>query len=198
MLRVHAFIEARLGDPELTPGAIAAAHHISFRYPHRLFEPQETTVAGWIRRRRLERCRRDLLDPALRWQPVAPIGARWGLANPAHFGRAFRAAYGVPPAEYRALAASSDGDAGGPLIEELPPSVRPCGHGTTRSAARRCGVVASAHASGGFHSVGAAAGTAISGASSGGPASSSRIRLAGSSLSRAASTQPALPAPAMR
>jgi hypothetical protein len=84
-----------------------------------------------------------------------------------------------------------------PLMEELPPSVHPCGHGTTRSPACRCGIVASAHAYGGFHSVGAAAGTGISAASSGGPASSSRTRLAGSSLSRAASTQPALPAPTM-
>jgi AraC-like DNA-binding protein len=31
---------------------------------HRLFETQETTAAEWIRHRRLDRCRRDLLDPA--------------------------------------------------------------------------------------------------------------------------------------
>jgi AraC-like DNA-binding protein len=112
--RVHAYIEARLGNPGLTPRAVAAAHHVSVRYLHRLFEAQEATVAELIRRRRLERCRRDLLDPALRREPVAAIGARWGLANPAHFSRAFRAAYGVPPTEYRALVASGDGDAGGP------------------------------------------------------------------------------------
>jgi AraC-like DNA-binding protein len=58
-------------------------------------------VADWIRRRRLERCARDLLDPALRGEPVGAIGARWGLTNPAHFSRVFRAAYGVPRAEYR-------------------------------------------------------------------------------------------------
>jgi len=36
-------------------------------------------VAAWIRRRRLECCRRDLLDPALRAQPVSamqvPVGS---------------------------------------------------------------------------------------------------------------------------
>jgi AraC-like DNA-binding protein len=60
-------------------------------------------VAGWIRRRRLERCRRDLLDPALRAQPVGVIAARWGLTEPAHFSRLFRAAYGVPPVAYRRM-----------------------------------------------------------------------------------------------
>jgi AraC-like DNA-binding protein len=101
LLRVYAFVEERLGDPGLTPASIAAAHHISLRYLHRLFEAEQTTVADRIRRRRLERCRRDLLDPALRSQPVSAIGARWGLADAAHFSRLFRAAYGLPPAEYR-------------------------------------------------------------------------------------------------
>jgi AraC-like DNA-binding protein len=98
---IHTFIEQRLADPGLTPEEIAAAHHISVRYLYRLFEPQGHSVAGWIRRRRLERCRRDLLDPALQGRPVSAIAARWGLADAAHFSRAFRAAYGVPPSEYR-------------------------------------------------------------------------------------------------
>jgi AraC-like DNA-binding protein len=97
----QAFIERRLGDPELTPGVIAAENHVSLRYLHKLFESQETTVAGWIRQRRLERCRRDLRDPALSHWPVSAIAARWGLVDAAHFSRMFRAAYGVPPAEYR-------------------------------------------------------------------------------------------------
>jgi AraC-like DNA-binding protein len=78
---------------------------VSIRYLHKLFETQEATVAEWIRRRRLERCRRDLLDPALRALPVNAIAARWGLLNAAHFSRAFRAAaYGATPGEYRRLA----------------------------------------------------------------------------------------------
>ena len=101
LMRVHSFIEARLGDPALSPSTIAAAHYISVRSLHNLFEAQPHTVAGWIRQRRLERCRRDLLDPALRARPVSAIAARWGLTDPAHFTRIFRAAYGVPPGEYR-------------------------------------------------------------------------------------------------
>jgi AraC-like DNA-binding protein len=87
----------------------ATAHHISLRYLHKLFEGQPTTASGWIRQRRLERCRRDLLDPALGDRSVGAIAARWGLIDAAHFSRLFRAAYGLPPGEYR-LAAMADTD----------------------------------------------------------------------------------------
>jgi AraC-like DNA-binding protein len=101
LLRIRAFIEQRLGDPELSPSTIAAAHFISLRYLHKLFEAEGTTVAGWVRTRRLERCRRDLLDPVLAARPARAIAARWGLIDATHFGRLFRSAYGLPPAEYR-------------------------------------------------------------------------------------------------
>jgi AraC-like DNA-binding protein len=98
---MHAFIEQHLGEADLAPGIVAAAHHVSLRYLHRLFEAEDTTVAAWIRRRRLERCRRDLADPAFRTVPVSAVAARWGLLDSAHFSRLFRRMYGLPPAEYR-------------------------------------------------------------------------------------------------
>ncbi len=42
---VRAHIDDRLADPELSPASIAAAHHISVRYLHRLFAQEGTTVA---------------------------------------------------------------------------------------------------------------------------------------------------------
>jgi AraC-like DNA-binding protein len=99
--RVRAFIERRLGDPDLTPATIAEAHHISLRTLHRLFAPYGYTVAEWIRTRRLARCRRDLADPLLAERPVHAVAARWGFQSPAHFSRLFRSAYGIGPLEYR-------------------------------------------------------------------------------------------------
>jgi AraC-like DNA-binding protein len=101
MATVRAYIDRRLADPRLSPRTIAAAHHMSLRLLYKLFEEQGTSVGRWIRARRLERCRRDLLDPALGDVPAGAIGMGWGFADPAHFSRAFRAAYGQPPGEYR-------------------------------------------------------------------------------------------------
>jgi AraC-like DNA-binding protein len=98
---VQGFIQQHLGDAALSPRAIAAAHHISLRSLQQLFHDEGLTVAGWIRQRRLEQCRRDLADPALASRPVAAIAAAWGFTNAADFSRAFRAVHGMPPAEYR-------------------------------------------------------------------------------------------------
>jgi AraC-like DNA-binding protein len=98
---VQAFIQQHLGDPRLSPAAVAAAHHMSLRSLHQLFHDEGLTVAGWIRRRRLERCRRDLCDPALASRPVAVIAATWGFSSAADFSRVFRAVHGMPPSEYR-------------------------------------------------------------------------------------------------
>jgi AraC-like DNA-binding protein len=102
MLQITAFIEEHLGDADLSPAQIAAAHHISLRQLHKLFHSGGTTVAGWIRRRRLERCGHDLRDPRCAARPVAAVGARWGYPDPAHFSRLFKASYGMSPRDYRA------------------------------------------------------------------------------------------------
>ncbi|WP_157246908.1 helix-turn-helix domain-containing protein [Nonomuraea typhae] len=98
---IHAFIQQNLGDGHLTPAAIAAAHHISVRYLHKVFQQDGSTVAGWIRARRLQRCRRDLADPRLAAQSISAIAARWGFTSPAHFSQAFRGAYGLSPSQFR-------------------------------------------------------------------------------------------------
>ncbi|MBO0814418.1 MAG: helix-turn-helix domain-containing protein [Actinobacteria bacterium] len=108
---VQAFIHRHLGDPGLSPAMIAAAHHISLRSLQQLFHDEGLTVAGWIRGRRLERCRRDLSDPALAPRPVAAIAARWGFSSAGDFSRTFRAVHGLPPAEYRRSARVVKGSA---------------------------------------------------------------------------------------
>ncbi|MEV4896601.1 helix-turn-helix domain-containing protein [Nonomuraea sp. NPDC055795] len=102
LVQVQAFIRDHLGDPALTPSAVAAAHHMSLRSLQRLFGEHGHTVAHWIRHLRLERCRRDLADPRLSALPIHAIATRWGYPQPAHFTRAFRVAYGQTPSRFRA------------------------------------------------------------------------------------------------
>ena len=101
---VQTFIRQHLADTALSPATVAAAHHVSLRSLHQLFHDEGLTVAGWIRRQRLEGCRRDLADPGLAARPVAAIAARWGFASAGDFSRAFRAVHGLPPAAYRSSA----------------------------------------------------------------------------------------------
>jgi AraC-like DNA-binding protein len=121
--RVVGYIEARLADRGLVPARIAAAHYISVRRLHRLFEDQPLTVAALIRQRRLERCRADL---ARGGRTVAAVAARWGFADPAHFSRLFKATYGYNAAalmssdQARAVnapAARPGEDGGAPIAE---------------------------------------------------------------------------------
>jgi AraC-like DNA-binding protein len=100
LAQIHAYIGKHLADPELSLEAIAAAHHVSVRSLHRLFQAQDTTVMAWIRARRLDHSRRDLADPQLRDRPIHAIAARWGFTAP-HFTRIFHTTYGVRPQDFR-------------------------------------------------------------------------------------------------
>jgi AraC-like DNA-binding protein len=117
LLRVHAFIDQRLSDSALSPEAVAAAHHVSLRSLQKLFQAEGITVAAWIRRRRLARCRDDLADASLWAQPIHRIGARWGFSDPGQFSRVFRDRYGMCPREWRELAArAAPAAAGDPAV----------------------------------------------------------------------------------
>lgn len=102
---VASYVYGHLGDPDLTPATIAAAHFVSVRSLHRLWASREVSISEWIREVRLLRCRRDLSDPALADESIATIAARWGMRNPAHFSRLYRDAYGCAPSDHRPDAA---------------------------------------------------------------------------------------------
>jgi acetamidase/formamidase/AraC-like DNA-binding protein len=99
--RVHNAIEARLSDPELSMADVAREEAISQRYLQRLFERQDTTFSNYVRQRRLERCRLDLADPIHADESIAEIAFRWGFRDQAYFSRAFSAAFGCSPREFR-------------------------------------------------------------------------------------------------
>ncbi|MFI8073920.1 helix-turn-helix domain-containing protein [Streptomyces sp. NPDC086033] len=137
--RIQEFIDRHLADPDLSPETIAAAHHISVRYLHKLFQDEDTTVGRWIQRRRLEECRRDLLHRVRGRRTIAAVAARWGFLSAPHFSRVFRAAYGMSPSEWRDTAGgrtpyadpSSTRARSGALVDQ-----RPCTGGQLTAAPR--------------------------------------------------------------
>ncbi|MEJ1966965.1 MAG: helix-turn-helix domain-containing protein [Gammaproteobacteria bacterium] len=107
-IRILNFIEAHLGDPELTPMRVAGACKMTPRYLHHLFSNESETVARYILRRRLEECSRALAIPSQRGRTVTAIAFDYGFNSPTHFGRVFRARYGVTPREFRQRGATEN------------------------------------------------------------------------------------------
>ncbi|MFC8728958.1 helix-turn-helix domain-containing protein [Streptomyces bacillaris] len=102
-LLIRSYINRHYHDPGLTPRTVAAAHFISPRQLHRLFEAEGITAAAYIRSRRLAEARRRLADPAQYTTSIQSIARRCGYTSAAHFSRSFSAAYGMAPREYRKL-----------------------------------------------------------------------------------------------
>jgi AraC-like DNA-binding protein len=84
-----------------------AAVNISTRYLHKLFAGEHRSVSQYVRGLRLERCRRDLLDPRLADRSVAAIAFGWGFGDLSGFNRAFKATFGATPRQVRARPAAS-------------------------------------------------------------------------------------------
>jgi AraC-like DNA-binding protein len=96
------YIDRSLALPSLSVAQVAAANFVSARTVQRLFAASGETAAGYIRRRRLEMCRADIL--ASPTAAISEICQRWGLPDSSHLARQFRAEFGVTPEEIRARA----------------------------------------------------------------------------------------------
>ena len=99
--RICRFLETRLGDPQLSVGAVAAMEGVSVRYLQQLFARSGQTVTGYIKERRLERARAELESPLHAQLSITEICFRWGFSQSAHFSRAYRERFGESPRETR-------------------------------------------------------------------------------------------------
>jgi AraC-like DNA-binding protein len=90
-------VERALGDPALTPAAVAARVGISTRYLHRLFSDAGPSFGRYVLERRLDRCDRVLADPARAHWTVTQIAFEHGFNDPSYFARAYRRRYGRTP-----------------------------------------------------------------------------------------------------
>lgn len=102
--QVMAGINRQLDDPHLTPQRVARDSGMSERQLYRLFAEAHTTPASWIRKRRLEQCRRDLVARSCAHLSIIDIATRWGFFDSSSFCRMFRQEYGVSPKQVRSPA----------------------------------------------------------------------------------------------
>ncbi len=113
LVQVRRYIDRHLADPALTPASVAAAHRMSQRSLHGLFEPTGVTFARHVLRLRLQECQAMLASPAHAHRSVTDIAFAWGFNSLTTFYSAFQRQFGIAPGEVRRAAscgqlASSD------------------------------------------------------------------------------------------
>jgi AraC-like DNA-binding protein len=101
LYRLKSYILTHLRDPELSVPRAAAAIGISPRYASDLMASEQTSFRSYVQMQRLERCKRDLSDPALMARHVSDIAYAWGFNDLAHFSRIFKQKFGASPREWR-------------------------------------------------------------------------------------------------
>lgn len=99
--RLRAAVEANLCDRSFGVAAAAQAAGVSIRYANAVLAEEETSIMHLIQTRRLERCRQALADPLQAHRKVSEIAYAWGFSDMTHFGRRFKATYGLLPSEFR-------------------------------------------------------------------------------------------------
>jgi AraC family transcriptional regulator, positive regulator of tynA and feaB len=97
--QIRSVVEARLTDPDLDGQKVADIVGISVRYANTLLAEQDSSLHRLILSRRLSRCRVAFEDPDQMCRTIAEIAHGWGFSDMTHFGRCFKAAYGVSPRE---------------------------------------------------------------------------------------------------
>lgn len=100
--RILRYVRDNLWDSQLDANAIARGVQLSARHVYDLFaEKDGETLMKWVWKQRLQLCRRDLEEPTLSARSISEIAYTWGFSNVSHFSRAFKAAYGIGPREFR-------------------------------------------------------------------------------------------------
>jgi AraC-like DNA-binding protein len=101
LYRLKAHIRAHLSDPLLSLSDTAAALGISPRYVNDLLADEQTSFQRHLLIERLARCKRDLSSRTLAHRHVGEIALSWGFNDLSHFGRVFRAHFGMSPRDWR-------------------------------------------------------------------------------------------------
>ncbi|MEM5473462.1 helix-turn-helix domain-containing protein [Hoeflea sp. AS60] len=96
---VQNYIQQRLSDTEISPGATASHFRISTRHLHKLFARDGMTFGKFLLDARLLACEKRILSS--RDEPISDIAFAHGFQSQSHFSRAFRQKFGRSPNQLR-------------------------------------------------------------------------------------------------
>ncbi|KRA59866.1 hypothetical protein ASD79_10035 [Caulobacter sp. Root655] len=99
--RLRQAIESQMPDPRLSLRRLADSEGVTARYVQKLFGANGETFSGYLRMRRLERCRLDLTSPQHAMRSIPEIYNRWGFKGATQFSRAFCRRFGASPRQVR-------------------------------------------------------------------------------------------------
>lgn len=103
------FIDTHLANAQLSPDEIADAVHLSRASLYRLLAA-EGGIRAVLLQRRLDQALRLLLADNKDEHAMTDVAMRCGFGGESQFSRAFRARFGLPPRQYRALVRQQDRD----------------------------------------------------------------------------------------
>jgi AraC-like DNA-binding protein len=98
---IQAYMEANLGDCNLSLSTIAIHNGISLRYLHQLFRLADMSASEWLRVRRLQRSHELLASPQRAGQSITEIAYAMGFSSSSHFSNQFRAQFNMRPSDVR-------------------------------------------------------------------------------------------------
>jgi AraC-like DNA-binding protein len=99
---IEHIVTEHLRNPQLSVKYIAGQLNCSTRYLQKVFQGTGQSLIQYIRQRRLNLARTELLDPDRPEREITEIAFATGFSSAAHFSSAFRAYFGYSPSEARA------------------------------------------------------------------------------------------------
>lgn len=101
--RMARWLEEHLASSEdrLDSDTLGQVFHISSRRVRAIFAAHATSVSTFVKQRRLEIIRQDILNPQYSEQTIREIGHRHGFTDAASLSRAFSTQFGMSPKAYR-------------------------------------------------------------------------------------------------
>lgn len=100
LIKSKKWIDQHLHEEDINVDILSHYMHTSSRQVARAFALEGGTVSRYIWNKRLDKCRKDILNIKNKCN-LSEIAFRWGFNHPAHFSRSYKKYFGESPTETR-------------------------------------------------------------------------------------------------